>query len=82
MVGSVHKFHGLDFKYIGKNRHFGAKAHWEPAAFPAREAGGKGKRKGKEDVDEEAKQGDVEEKQQEATKDQGPAKMAGWFTNS
>eukprot|EP00972_Heterocapsa_arctica_P003775 561899-Heterocapsa_arctica.AAC.1 len=41
MVGYVYKFHGLDFAYLGKNRFAGAKAHWEPFPFPAREALGK-----------------------------------------
>eukprot|EP00972_Heterocapsa_arctica_P080012 11790523-Heterocapsa_arctica.AAC.1 len=80
MVGRLHKFHGLDFAYIGKNRYIGAKAHWEPSPFPVREAGWKGKQKGTADRNESAKQGGVEEKKREETKAQGPAKD--WFTNS
>eukprot|EP00972_Heterocapsa_arctica_P066974 9883833-Heterocapsa_arctica.AAC.1 len=78
MVGSVHKFHGLDFAYIGKNQFAGAKAHWEPSPFPAREARGKGKQKGKADRNEGATQGDVEDEQSEPTEVQGSAKD--WFT--
>ena len=69
---------GLNFRYIGQDRHYEIKPHWEPEVCTPQNAKGKGKQKSK-DRRKEGWQQSAEEKP--AQSEQTGTKIADWFKN-